>query len=203
MNGRKMEECVGRGQLSGWGSPGRWWQIKQKRPCAPAHPALSPSPLKPIMERGRLKWVATVKCIIFEMLSHKPPPPPMHIQLSRALSASLLCQPPFCVSNCLPPASEMSCQTWKGLSFACHGSDRLGVTTLRKKRNREKQWIEAGRTGAVSIVRKGGFTLPWPLTSFCSLNLLKIRKKLIHLQIFKFYVCMDVSTVIPIKAPAD
>lgn len=46
----------------------------------------------------------------------------------------------------------MSCQTWKSLSFVCHGSDRLGVTTSKKKRKREKQWIEAGRAGAVSIV---------------------------------------------------
>lgn len=169
--GRKMEECAGKGQPSGWGSPGCWWQIKQKRPRAPAHPALSPSPLKPIIGRGRLKWVATVKCIIFEMLSHNPPPPQSHIQLSPALFVSLLCQPPFSVSNCLPPASEMSCQTWKSLSFVCHGSDRLEVTTSKKKkRKREKQWIEAGRAGAVSIVAlSSGET--WVYTSL-SLNFL-------------------------------
>lgn len=96
------------------------------------------------------------------MLSRKPPR--THIQLSRALFASLLCQPVFCVSNCLPPAREMSCQTWKGLSFACHGSDRLGVTTS-KKRNREKQWIEAGRTGAVTIEALSTYAIRWTHTS--------------------------------------
>lgn len=69
--GEKMEEYVERGQLRRWGSPGRWWQIKQKQPHATPWPALSPSPLTSVMGTGSLKWVATAKCIIFEMLSHK------------------------------------------------------------------------------------------------------------------------------------
>ncbi len=54
------------------GSPGRWWQIKQKRPTAPLAPLLSSSPLSTLIEAGRQKWVAMAECIIFEMLSHRP-----------------------------------------------------------------------------------------------------------------------------------
>lgn len=130
--GEKMQEYVQRGQLRGWGSPGCWWQIKQKRPHATPWPPLSHSPLTPIMGTGSLKWVTTAKCIIFEMLSHKPCWP--HTQLCLMLFMSLPFQPLFAVSNCLPPASEMSCQPWTGLSFVCQGLDRLGVTTSKRKK---------------------------------------------------------------------
>lgn len=139
-----MEEYVVRGQLRGWGSPGRWWQIKQKRPHATPRPALSPSPLTSVMGTGSLKWVATAKCIIFEMLSHKPSWP--HIQLCLMLFMSLPFQLPFAVSNCLPPASEMSCQTWTGLSFVCQGGDRLGVTTSKKERKTGLKWSAQRQT---------------------------------------------------------
>ena len=69
------------------------------------------------------------------------------------LFMSLPLQPPFAVSNCLPPASEMSCQTWTGLSFVCQGGDRLGVTTSKKEKKKkkgEKKWLKVCvRTGAV------------------------------------------------------
>lgn len=35
-----MEECVQRGQLTGLGSPGRWWQIEQKWPRTTLWPAI-------------------------------------------------------------------------------------------------------------------------------------------------------------------
>lgn len=103
----KMEEYVERGQLRGWGSPGPWWQIKQKRPHATPRPALSPSPLTPVMGTGSLKWVATAKCIIFEMLSHKPSWP--HIQLCLMLFMSAPPPPPsslhlLCLIVCHLPA---------------------------------------------------------------------------------------------------
>lgn len=144
--GEKMEEYVERGQLRGWGSPGRWWQIKQKRPHAAPQPVLSPSPLTPVMGTGSLKWVATAKCIIFEMLSHKPSWP--HIQLCLMLFMSLPLQPLFAVSNCLPPASEMSCQPWTGLSFVCQGSNRLRVTTSKKKKEGKNglKWSVQGQS---------------------------------------------------------
>lgn len=77
----------GEDSWEGWGSPGCWWQIKQKRPHATPGPALSPSPLTPVMGTGILKWVATAKCIIFEVLSHKPSWP--HLQLCLMLFMSL------------------------------------------------------------------------------------------------------------------
>lgn len=141
--GEKMEEYVERGQLRGWGSPGPWWQIKQKRPHATPRPALSPSPLTPVMGTGSLKWVATAKCIIFEMLSHKPSWPHIQLCLMLFMSAPPL-QPPFAVSNCLPPASEMSCQTWTGLSFVCQGGNRSRVTTSKKKKRRGKKMALSG-----------------------------------------------------------
>lgn len=54
-----------------WGLRGRWWRIEQKRPCPERNSSLSSSLLKAIMGGGSLKWVATAKSIIFEMLSHK------------------------------------------------------------------------------------------------------------------------------------
>lgn len=76
------------------------------RPCRP-------SPLTAVIGAGSLKWVATAECIIFENA------------FTRALlvtSATLSCSFHVthhhhryaAVSNCLPPASEMSCQTWTG-----------------------------------------------------------------------------------------
>lgn len=52
-------------------SQGHWWRIEQKRPCAARNSSLSSSLLKAIMGGGSLKWVATARSIIFEMLSHK------------------------------------------------------------------------------------------------------------------------------------
>lgn len=52
-------------------SQGARWRIEQKRPHTACNSSLSSSLLKAIMGGGSLKWVATAKSIIFEMLSHK------------------------------------------------------------------------------------------------------------------------------------
>lgn len=54
----------------------------------------------------------------------------------------------FAVSNPLPPASEMSCQAWTGLSFVCQGDNRSGVTTS-KRENRGRGGVKVECTGAV------------------------------------------------------
>lgn len=67
-------ECKWWGDIDerrGLRSQGRWWRIEQKRPCTARNSSLSSSPLKAVMGGGSLKWVATAKSIIFEMLSHK------------------------------------------------------------------------------------------------------------------------------------
>ena len=64
------------------------------------------------------------------------------------LFMSLTFQPLFAVSNCLPPASEMSCQTRTGRSFVCQGDNRLGVTTSKRGEG-GKKWLKVERTGAV------------------------------------------------------
>lgn len=100
---------------------------------APHRGQPSSSPLRSIMGPGSLKWVATAKCIIFEMLSHKASWPHLQLCLMLFMSPQLL----FAVSNCLPPASKMSCQPWTGFSFVCQGKNRLGVTTSKKEEAEE------------------------------------------------------------------
>lgn len=138
----KMEEYVERGQLRGWGSPGPWWQIKQKRPHATPRPALSPSPLTPVMGTGSLKWVATAS-VLFLKCFHTNPPDHIYnfVSCFSCQPPRPPLQPPFAVSNCLPPASEMSCQTWTGLSFVCQGRNRSRVTTSKKEKKERKKWL--------------------------------------------------------------
>ena len=126
-----MEEYVERGQLTGLGSPGRWWQNEQKWPRTALWPAIV---LTAHMRNGNWQpemsrhskvyyfWNAFTQSLLttFTTLSHafyvsSPPSRPL-----------------FAVSNCVPPASEMNCQPWKGLSIVCQAKNRLGVTSSKK-----------------------------------------------------------------------